>query len=286
MTPADLHKEALRQQTLLRALWRDARPGVVAGWLRDGAGTPRGLRAYQDHAAALAERALAAAYPTLQQLLGDAAFAALARAFWHAEPPACGDIGQWGAALPGFVAADAQLAGEPYLADVARLEWAVHRAASAADARPVTGLERLAHGDPAALWLQLQPGSTLLSSPHPVVTLWQAHRGLAGRGAGDMSGYLPGDLPGDTTDPFAPVRAAFAAGTGEHALVRRSGWRTDVLALDAGTARFTAALLAGRTLSDALHAAGTGFDFEPWLLDALRGHALAAVTSHPVLEPA
>jgi hypothetical protein len=28
--------EALRQQMLLRALWRDARPGVVEGWLRDG----------------------------------------------------------------------------------------------------------------------------------------------------------------------------------------------------------------------------------------------------------
>ena len=28
-------KEALRQQMRLRALWRDARPGVVAGWLRD-----------------------------------------------------------------------------------------------------------------------------------------------------------------------------------------------------------------------------------------------------------
>ena len=50
-------KEALRQQMLLRALWRDAPPGVVGGWLR---GAPerwrRGLQVYQANAGALAER--------------------------------------------------------------------------------------------------------------------------------------------------------------------------------------------------------------------------------------
>ena len=41
-------REALRQQMLLRALWRDARPGVVAGWMRDDpARFQRGLQAYQ-----------------------------------------------------------------------------------------------------------------------------------------------------------------------------------------------------------------------------------------------
>ncbi|WP_425261352.1 putative DNA-binding domain-containing protein [Rubrivivax sp. RP6-9] len=266
MTGVDLHKEALRQQLLLRALWRDARPAVVSGWLRDGARAPRGLQAYQAHAGALAERALAAAYPTLQQLLGDTSFAALARAHWHAEPPERGDIGQWGAALPGCIAADAQLADEPYLADVARLEWAVHLAACAADAAPATGLERLADAEPAALWLQLQPGTALVRSPHPIVTLWHAHRS-------------------DADDRFAPVRAAFAAGSGEAALVRRCGWRTEVLALDAARAGFTAALLAGQTLAGALEAAGDGFAFEPWLLDALQCGALAAVAPHPITEP-
>ena len=76
---------------------------------------------------------MAAAYPTLQQLFGVPAFAALARAYWHAEPPAAGDLACWGADLPAFVAQAEQLAAEPYLADMARLEWAVHQARSAAD---------------------------------------------------------------------------------------------------------------------------------------------------------
>ena len=67
-------REALRQQMLLRALLGDARPGVVAGWLRDGPRVDAGLAAYRANAGALAERALAAAYPTVQQLLGEVSF--------------------------------------------------------------------------------------------------------------------------------------------------------------------------------------------------------------------
>lgn len=259
MTDAALHKEALRQQMLLRVLWRDARPGVAAGWMRDGARFERGLAAYRANAGALAERALAAAYPTVAPLLGDEAFAALARAYWHAAPPQRGDIAQWGAALADVIRADAQLAGEPYLADVARLDWAVHVATQAADAQAPSGLQRLADGDPAALVLRLQDGTALVESAHPVVAIWQAHRR-------------------DDADRFAPVRAAFAAGVGETALVQRCGWRTEVVALAAPAARFTAAVLRGRPLADALAAAGDGFDFATWLVDALRSGAIAAVT--------
>ncbi|MFY9513253.1 MAG: putative DNA-binding domain-containing protein [Rubrivivax sp.] len=258
MSAADIAKETLRQQMLLRALWRDARPGVVAGWLRDGPRFERGLQAYQAHGGALAERALAAAYPTVQQLLGDEAFAALARVFWRADAPQQGDIATWGAALPAFVAGDAQLADEPYLADVARLEWAVHTAERAADGAAPVGLQHLADGDPALLRLRLQPGTALLVSPHPVATIWQAHRSTA-------------------ADRFAPVQAAFAAGLGDNTWVRRRGWVAEVLVVDAATARFVAALLAGEPLAAALQAAGDGFNFQSWLLEALQAGAVAAV---------
>ncbi|MBA4175071.1 MAG: hypothetical protein C0505_00690 [Leptothrix sp. (in: Bacteria)] len=138
-------RETLRQQMLLRALLGDARPACVGGWLRapGPAGGPdpaRGLAAYRANAGALAERALAAAYPTLQQLLGADSLAGLARHFWHRHPPQAGDIARGGADLADFIAAAPALADEPYLADLARLEWAVHCAATAADAGPPLGL--------------------------------------------------------------------------------------------------------------------------------------------------
>jgi len=268
MNPAD--KEALRQQMLLRALLGDARPAVVGGWLRAparGPGIERGLAAYRANAGALAERALAAAYPTLQQLLGADSFAGLARHFWRRQPPQAGDIALWGGDLADFVADAESLSDEPFLADVARLEWALHEAASAANAGAPQGLPLLASHDPAALWLRLVPGTALLRSPHPVVSIWQAHRGPA-----------DGDDGNGGDDRFATVRAAFAADRGENALVARQGWQPVVLALDDAQSRFTAAVLAGQPLALALEAGGAAFDFAAWLVATLQRQGLAAVS--------
>ena len=307
MNPA-INKEALRQQMLLRALWGDAGPAMLAGWLRGGPNmehvargqaprgehVARGLAAYRANAGAAAERALAAAYPTLQQLLGGDAFAALARACWLRQPPTAGDLGLWGAVLPDFIARDETMLEEPYLADVARLEWAVHEAERAADALPVQGLYRLGTDDPAALVLRLAPGTAVVASCHPIVTIWQAHRSTAADRAADCAADLVAARPSDRPfDRFAPVRAAFSAGAGECALVARDGWRATVSALSPAEARFTQAVLAGRSLEDALgdalgdrlnltstpapSATGKAFDFEAWLIAALQQQRLAAV---------
>ena len=255
-----MNNEALRQQLLLRTLWGDAPPGVVAGWLRDSPQRiTRGLQAYRAHAGALAERALGAAFPTVALLVGEESFAALARALWQAQPPQQGDIAQWGAALPAFIGAAPQLADEPYLADVARLDWAVHRAELAADGdASVQGLQQLADGDPATLRLRLAEGVALIASPHPVVSIWQAHRSNA-------------------AERFAPVRAALARGDGERALVHREGFAVRVLAVPEATAGFMQALRAGASLGHALDAAGPGFAFDGWLVQALQQGWLRSV---------
>lgn len=259
MKPAD--KEALRQQMLLRALLGDARPGVVTGWLQPRH-VQRGLAAYRANAGALAERALAAAFPTLQQLLGEESFAALARDFWRQQPPAAGDIALWGAELPAFIADAESLAEEAYLPDMARLEWALHRVQTATDvaAGPPTGLDLLATHEPAALRLHLPPGSAVLVSAWPIFSLWQAHQSTA-------------------DDRFDAVRAALAEGRGEHGWVTRSGWAPRVRALSAAEAGFTAALLAGKSLGLALQESGDQFDFEAWLINTLQQQCLVAVSA-------
>jgi hypothetical protein len=108
------------------------------------------------------------------------------------------------------------------------------------------------------LVLRLAPGTALVDSKHPVVTVWQAHRSTA-------------------DDRFAPVRAAFEAGTGECALIAREGWRATVRALAPDEARYTQALLAGGSLATALTAAGDTFDFQAWLIAALQQQRLVAV---------
>jgi Putative DNA-binding domain len=250
-----MNREALRQQMLLRALWRD--DAALQGWMR-GPSTD-GLAAYRSNAGALAERALGSAYPTIAALVGAESFAALARHFWHEHPPVRGDLGEWGDALPAFIAGSAQLANEPSLADCAQLDWAVHAATRAADA-PDTwspALDALATSDPSHLRVQLASGAAVVASRWPVVAIWRAHH------AGE---------------PFENVRAAFAAAREETAFVwRGGGFAIHVEALDAADARFTAALIDGRSLAAALDKAGEHFSFDRWLERALRSRWLIAL---------
>ena len=258
-----MNREAQRQHRLVAALWRDA--DMPEGWLRTpgSATAAQALAAYRGNAGATAERALGAAFPTVAALVGGESFAALARHFWHAHPPLRGDLGEWGAELPGFVAGSGQLADVPYLAAVARLDWAVHLATRAADAPPDAAsraaavLDALARADPDQLRLPLAAGTALVSSEHPVATLWLAH-------AGQVS--------------FEAARVALEARRAEHALVWRDAqYRVQVQALDDADAAFTGALLQSRVLSAALDAAGPGFALDRWLVQALSLQWLGSV---------
>jgi hypothetical protein len=259
-------REAQRQQQLLRALWRDGDAADLQAWLRDAPARQRhGLQAYRINAAASAERALATAYPTVAALIGGESFAALARDLWRRQPPERGDLGEWGATLPAFIADSQSLTGEPYLADSACLDWLVHvasRAADAPDAPPA--LDMLATQAPDALGVRLRPGTAVLASDWPVASIWLAHQ------AGE---------PNDG-DRFAAARAALAAGQGERALVWRDAYAVRVEAVDQAGAAFTTALLGGASLASALDGAGDGFAFDQWLVRALEQRRIVAV--HPM----
>lgn len=254
-------RETQRQQALLRTLLGDAEARTLQPWLQPTPRSARGLQAYRAAAGALAERALAAAYPTLQQLIGEASFAGLARTFWQRHPPTDGDIARWGAELARFIAHSETLADEPYLADLARLEWALHEAGTAADTDAPQGLQRLADEDPAALTLQLVPGTALIVSRHPIVTIWQCHRSVA-------------------PERFEAARHALAAGRRENALITRHGVAPQVRGVGDAEARFTAAVLKAHSLAQALNAAGAEFDFEAWLIMQLQQRGIAAITSY------
>jgi hypothetical protein len=264
--PQAHEREALRQQQLLRTLWRRGSQRSLALWLREsGVRAEQGIAAYRGNAAAIAERALAAAYPTVQQLVGDESFAQLAQAVWHRFPPQRGDLAQFGAALPAWIELDPQLASEPYLADVARVDWAVHTIEQAADIeQPPAGLALLGEIEPAHLRLRLRPGLVLVASRWPVATVWQAHQRA-------------------DEDRFVAVRATFAAQAQETALIARHGWRADVAALDAPTAAFITALQRGDDLAHALEEVGAALAFDRWLQRALTNQWLQAV--EPVAAP-
>ena len=73
----------------------------------------RGLQTYQANAAASAQRSLQTTYPVIAQLIGDKAFANLARDFWANHPPTRGDLAQWGGSLAGVIALIPAVQTEP-----------------------------------------------------------------------------------------------------------------------------------------------------------------------------
>ncbi|KQQ45341.1 hypothetical protein ASF61_20515 [Duganella sp. Leaf126] len=191
------------------------------------------LGLYRGNLAATASKALAAAYPVVAALVGDQFFGALARAYGRAWPSQDGNLHRFGARLGAFLDDFPHVAQLPYLADMARLEWAVHRAHYAADAAPVTA-QQLAAMAPAQLEasrLRLHEACLPFRSPWAVVSLWLAHQQV----------------------PTGAFPAALAVQ--EYAVVARPGWRVQVAPQGAGGHAALAVLHAGGTFGAALDAA-------------------------------
>lgn len=264
--------EADRQQRLLAALWAQTDAAALPVLHESGARATLGLRAYRGNAGALAERALSAVFITVQAMLGGQDFKHLAREFWRAHPPLCGDMGEWGAEFPGWLQAHAAFAEWPWLADCARLDLAIHHCERAADGALDAGsLNLLQSVDPSQLHMSLMPGTAALSSIWPIVTIHRAHQS-ADQHAGDGEPARGG---------FDEVRNALQAQRGEGLVVARGGWRARVHAVDEATLTWTRGLLEGAPLSQSLERAGAGFDFATWLALALREGWIVGVHRGP-----
>lgn len=172
---------------------------------------------------------LEARYPAVQRLVGDEFFRAMARIFVDAMPPASPVLLDYGAGFPEFLAEFDAVADEPYLPDVARLEWTMHRARHAEDLAPVgaSAIAAAARGDASALRLRFAPSVAVLTSAYPVFSLWRAN----------------------VAPPAAPGPAEFSGA--ECVLVTRPSLAAEALRIPRGAAVLVMALLDGETLGAA-----------------------------------
>src|SRR5450830_1091257 len=157
-----------QQSALLAALWSPTTAAPTG---------EAGLPAYQRNARAVAERALAAAYPVLRQCVGEATLAALARDHWLECPPLCGDLACWGAELPDWLSRLGPGHELPaWLPELAQAEWVLHRLATAPDPLPQPGtLARLVQEDPDQLCLEMPAGTQVQAFEAAVISVLLAH---------------------------------------------------------------------------------------------------------------
>lgn len=221
-----------------------ARQHAFGAALLDGSLTPQAAQAvkgeaaaerlgiYRGNLAANWDKSLAAAYPVVRKLVGDEFFTGLARAYGKACASQDPDLNLFGEHFAGFLAGFEHVAEFPYLPDMARLEWALHRSYYAADevVLSASDLACLAPEQVGALRLLLHPATTLLRSDWAVAELWLAHQ-----------------VPG----PAFPDHMA----RGNIALVTRPKWQAQLSILNAAAFAALNACVQGKTLDEALDAA-------------------------------
>jgi len=222
----------LQRQFLAAVTGEDA--GALAARVRAAGEAAAGrIAVYRASVRAGRHDALAATYPVVRRLVGDAFFREMARAYAVQSPSRSGDLHLFGATLADFIASDPHASGLPYLADVARLEWACHTSLHAADAAPfdAAALARIPAERQGAIRLRLDPSVRLVASPHPIVALWEANQ--------PARDGTPDRLEGP-----------------DRALVWRDLATVRVRSLDTAEWELACALAAGATLEEAVDAMG------------------------------
>ena len=229
-------------------------------WLAgDSALVGQRLAIYRANAAASTAKALAAAYPVVGQVVGEEFFEGLARAYHRVTPSTSGDLFDHGSGFGDFLAAFAHTQSMPYLPDLARLEWLVHRAYGARDAMPFdrAALMSVPPQRQDAIRFDWAAGTAVMASAFALARIWTIHQ----------PGY-EGEFAVDWSIP-------------ECVLVARESFRVTVCALSVGDAAFMASALAGAELGNAAIAAleaDAGFDLGAVLARALASNLICGLT--------
>lgn len=223
---------AAGQSAFANGLFALADSGPALASFMPGGRNEQRYALYRGNLSATWAKTLAAAYPVITQLVGDEFMAALGKEYGRAHPSASGDLNQFGGHFAAFLAGFPHTADLPYLPDMARLEWTLHRAHYAQDA-PALAASDLAAVPPDELEtarLRLRPASAALAFEWNVVPLWLAHQPAGPPFPDDM--HVP-----------------------SHGLVVRPRWKTELLPLTPAAQAALAVLQAGGDFGAALDAA-------------------------------
>jgi hypothetical protein len=219
----------LELQRAMRAALVDGDDRAAIAMLADGVPADR-LDVYRNTFVAGATRALRLSFPAVHRLVGDDFFTGASAVFVAREPPHAARLDAYGAAFPAFLHGFPPAASLEYLADVARLEWAVSRAIHAPDVTPLhlMRLQALPPEDQVRVCFLPHPSVALLRLDHPADAIW---RGVLGGDDAALAGVDPASGP-------------------VHLMVERCVGGIEVSRLETSAWRFAVALCAGRPLAD------------------------------------
>jgi hypothetical protein len=230
--PTDMSMLLELQMRLRRAVLGGDTAEIVAAIQGDGLDPAARVGIYRHHAFATLGDALQSTFPVVCRLVDRRFFAYAAHEYLREHPPHSRCLVEYGADFADFLARFAPCAKFPYLADVARFEWALNIAATVQEAAPLQAeaLAAVPAHEAAYVAFRLQPSLSYFDSPWPIDAIWQANK---------EDEVPPIDLTSSGTN--LEIRRA------DEAVV----WRR----LDPGTFAFRTALADGLVLAAAMAAA-------------------------------
>lgn len=213
-------------QALLEPLDEPAR------WQAGTWGAQPGFAVYRNTVAKACMDALAANYPVVQRLVGEAWFRAMAAAYLQAQPPRDGRLLLYGEGLPDYLAQCTSDMGTPYLGGVAQLDrwWTEAHASADASAVSADDLATLPADALSSVCLKPHPAARWAwFDGVPAYSLWRCHR----------------------ESPQADPALGGITWQGEGALLTRPGGTVLWAPLSRGGVSLMAACSAGRSLGEA-----------------------------------
>ncbi|MCP1198087.1 DNA-binding domain-containing protein [Notoacmeibacter sp. MSK16QG-6] len=145
----------------------------------DGRADGRRFAIYRNNLRSSLSRALEQRYPVTRRLVGDEFFAFVTAQFTVQHRPTSPLMFRYGEAFPSFLGRIESAGHLAYLPEVARLEWLLGESYHAADASvlQIADLQSLDLSDVDAISkIAMHPAGRLLSSSHPVGSIWVAHQ--------------------------------------------------------------------------------------------------------------
>jgi len=160
----------------LRELQSTFARALLDGAAGEDASEPQRMAIYRQTALSALSNALSLTFPAVQRLVGAGFFDTAAQEFIRSHPPVSACLNDYGRGFAEFLPQFPHAAGLAYLADVARLEWAVNCALHAPDAAPLdlAALAALAPAQMAAVRFVPHPSIAVLSLDTPADAIWRA----------------------------------------------------------------------------------------------------------------
>jgi hypothetical protein len=226
-----MHPDTIKSGAFARALFAPEQ-GLPDGLTsRDGHTPTRRFAVYRNNVTVSLVDALASIFPTVQNLVGEDFFRAMARLYVAAHPPTSPLLFKYGESFPAFLESFPPAADLPFLADVARVERLWLDAFHAADAPPIdpTALAQVPAENLAGIRFRAHPAVHIARLKHAAGTITR------------------NDRAGTSLEGVNPM-------TPEAVLITRPLFDVAIVVLPPGGAPFLETLLAGGTLEEACNA--------------------------------